>query len=164
MIEPELFKLGMRRMASSVSIVTTASGGARHGMVATAVSSVSADPPSMLVCVNRSASCHDPMSRSGSFCINLLDAADGAMARRFSSPEYRKVRFDGREWDTLVTGAPALVDALASFDCEVTQAVSVDSHTVYVGRVVAARLRPTEVTPLIYLDGRYKTIASAPAA
>ena len=154
----DLFKRGMRRLASGVSIITTAENGERHGMAATSVCSVSADPPTLLVCVNRTATTHAIIGRAGFFCVNFLAESDDDLARRFSSPVDRETRFEGREWTTLATDAPALVDALASFDCEVMQKVEVDSHTVFIGRVKAIELWHERIVPLVYLDGRFDAL------
>src|SRR4051794_2109966 len=125
-IDPSLFKRGMRRLAAGVSVVTTAEQGMLHGFVATSVSSVCAEPvPSLLVCVNRSVSSHDVIRRTGVFCANLLSSDDIGLARRFSSSQDRSKRFEGCDWVPLVTGAPALPGALASFDCEITDVMSV---------------------------------------
>lgn len=155
MIEAALFKSGMRRLAAGVSIVTTAVNGEWQGMVATSVCSVSAEPPSLLVCINAAASSHDAIRAAGFFCVNLLGNADDAIARRFAQPQQREARFADREWSTLVTGAPALVGALASFDCEISAAIPSGSHTIFVGTISAARLWQNEIEPLIYLDGHF---------
>jgi flavin reductase len=153
--DTDLFKRGMRRLAAGVSIITTCDESAGHGMVATSVCSVSADPPTLLVCVNRTATCHGAIRAAGFFCVNLLTTDDDALARRFSTPADRDARFHGRDWATLATGAPALVGALASFDCEIREALDVDSHTIFVGRVNAIELWQDAVDPLVYADGRF---------
>lgn len=155
MVEPALFKSGMRRLAAGVSIITTVADGTRFGLVATSVCSVSLEPPSLLVCVNHAASSHDAIQKAGFFCVNLLRKDDNDTARRFSSPEYRDIRFEDGRWGTLDTGAPALVDALASFDCEISKVITVSSHTVFIGNVTAVELWSKDVVPLIYFDGRY---------
>jgi flavin reductase len=164
MIDPGLFKSGMRRLASGVSLVTTVLDGQPHGMVATSVCSVSAEPPSLLVCVNRSSKSHDPIRDAGIFCINLLGAEDDEIARRFSAPEHRETRFAEREWASLVTGAPALADALASFDCRTAHTVPADTHTIFIAHVVAARVGQLGKGALVYLDGQYSTVAPGVAA
>jgi flavin reductase len=164
MIDATLFKSGMRRLASGVSLVTTVLDGKPHGLVATSVCSVSAEPPSLLVCVNRSSQSHDPIRDAGIFCINVLGAEDDALAQRFSSPEHRDTRFADRDWASLVTGAPALPDALASFDCRISSAVSVDSHTIFIAHVVAATLGQSRKGALLYLDGAYRVLTDGEAA
>jgi flavin reductase len=158
-IDPSLFKRGMRRLAAGVSVVTTAEHGTPHGFVATSVSSVCAEPvPSLLVCINRSVSSHDVIRRTGVFCANLLSSQDVELARSFASSRDRAKRFEAREWVALVTGAPALPGALASFDCEITDVMSVHSHSIVVGAVRDIRLWRDEVAPLLYFDGQYEVL------
>ncbi|MDB5512965.1 MAG: flavin reductase domain protein FMN-binding protein [Enterovirga sp.] len=156
MIDPGLFKRGMRRLASGVSLVTTIQDGVPHGFLATSVSSVSAEPrPCLLVCVNRSGSVHDRMQEAGVFCVNLLGETDVALAGRFTA-EDRNKRFAGDRWTTLLTGAPAVQGALASFDCEISDAVAIGSHTLFIGSVQALRLQDEDFSPLLYLNGRFE--------
>ena len=157
MIDSTLFKRGMRRLAAGVSIVTTIEGETPRGLVATSVSSVCAEPePSLLVCVNSTSSSHDAFNRVGVFCANVLSANDVELAQRFSLPEFRTTRFEKCPWVPLVTGAPALPSALASFDCEITHVIPVHSHTIFVGAVRDLKLWQNEVDALLYLDGQYQ--------
>jgi flavin reductase len=163
-IDGALFKRGMRRLAAGVSIITTMEHSVPQGLVATSVCSVCVEPePSLLVCVNFNSSCHDAISRSGIFCVNLLSSGDVELARRFSSSESRDQRFEETPWVQLVTGAPALPTTLASFDCEVTQVISVHSHTVFIGAVRDIRLWQRDVDALLYIDGQYGALASSAA-
>lgn len=156
MTDENLFKRGMRRLASGVSLVTTRDDdGAPHGMVATSVASVTTDPPSLLVCVNRTASCHGPMDRSGTFCVNFLREDDQEVAALFSSSKHRDVRFSRGDWRPLETGALALSSALASFDCRVHKRVEAGSHTIFIGEVASVMLWEEAISPLVYLDGAY---------
>jgi flavin reductase len=150
------FKLGMRRLAAGVSLITTLGDGKRHGLVATAVSSVTGEPPSLLVCVNQNASAHNHISRSGIFCVNVLSEDDQSTAARFSSATDREKRFEKGEWQTLVTGAPALVGSLVSFDCELKHALAYQSHTIFVAAIAETRVWDRGIAPLVYLDGRYR--------
>ena len=106
---------------------------------------------------------HDAISRTGIFCVNLLSSGDVDLARRFSSSEARDQRFEENPWVKLVTGAPALPATLASFDCEVTQVISVHSHTVFIGAVRDIRLWQRDVDALLYVDGQYGALASRAA-
>jgi flavin reductase len=163
-IDGALFKRGMRRLAAGVSIVTTIEHSVPQGMVATSVCSVCVEPePSLLVCVNLNSSCHDAISRSGIFCVNLLGSGDVELARRFSSSEARDQRFEENPWVKLVTGAPALPTTLVSFDCEITQVIPVHSHTVFIGAVRDIRLWQRDVDALLYIDGQYGVLASSAA-
>lgn len=157
------FKQGMRRLAAGVSIISTNADGAPHGLLVTSVTSVSAEPPALLVCINKSASAHDPIDRAGVFCVNVLHQDDDEVAGFFSRSQFRDQRFSGLRWTSMVTGAPALREALANFDCRVSHRVEFGSHTIFIGEVMAIRLRDGDVTPLIYLNGQYHRLAS-PAA
>lgn len=156
-VDSVLFKQGMRRLAAGVSIIATEFEGKRHGLVATAVSSVSADPPTLLVCIAQSASAHDFIARSGRFSVNVLGAQDRAVAEKFSVPALRARRFEFGEWTTLHTGAPVLATALVGFDCVVGEEARVASHTVFFGRVVGVRVHEGAIDPLLFWNGAYQT-------
>lgn len=149
------YKAGMRRLAAGVSLITTGHGETQAGLIATAVNSVSADPPTLLICVNQSASAHDIIAACGNFCVNILPTACIDIAGQFSSSARRAERFASGEWRTLASGAPVLCDALASFDCRVTQQIAYHSHTIFLGEILDVRVTETEVEPLIYLDRNF---------
>ena len=150
----EQFKLGMRRLASGVSIVATLDKEGPKGFLATSVSSVALEPsPCLLVCVNRSVSCHDAVIESGFFSINVLARKDTQIARRFSSPVFRDQRFEADLWRPLKTGAPVYRDALVTFDCEVMTTMPVHTHTILIGKVLAVGAADENIDPLIYFDG-----------
>jgi flavin reductase len=160
--DPAQFKQGMRRLASGVTVVTTHADDQPHGFSATSVTSVSADPaPVLLVCVSKSVSCHDKILQSGSFCVNVLSECEIETARLFSSPEQRDRRFGSCAWRPLVTGAPALINALANFDCRIRHSTEVQTHTVFFGEVVHIELRGHEIHPLVYANGEFGGIRSA---
>jgi flavin reductase (DIM6/NTAB) family NADH-FMN oxidoreductase RutF len=105
-------------------------------MTATAVCSVSADPPTLLVCLNRNGSTCAAVSESGVFSVNLLNPNNVDLASAFSrAPADLQDRFLAGEWTVLETGAPILRDSAASFDCEVTQEIDSGSHRIFIGRV-----------------------------
>lgn len=153
------FKQGMRRLASGVSLITTTDGHGRHGFIATSVSSVCAEPiPALSVCVNRAVSSYQVLADAGIFCVNLLQESDVELARRFSSSADRHLRFEGRQWGALRTGAPVLSTALAAFDCKVVFAHSVHTHTIFVGHVVDLKVADDEIDPLLYFNGGYNAL------
>lgn len=151
------FRDAMRHLASGVSLVTTKGlDGGRQGMLATAVASVTADPPTILVCVNRSATMHNDLIESRNFCVNFLGHRHIELSRRFSSSEARASRFNTGDWTTLATGAPVLEGALSTLDCELESVVEIGSHTVLFGRVVDIRIaKDTADRPLLYYDRQY---------
>ena len=155
----------MRQLAAGVTLVTTAAAdGTRAGLTATAVSSVSAEPPQLLACVNREGEAHDLLLATRCLAVNLLSAGQVDLAERFSGRTgvAGEARFAAGRWATLVTGAPVLEDALASFDCRVVATLAAGTHTVFVARVEAAVVRPDPAGPLAYLDGGYAFLRQLP--
>ena len=156
--DPALFKKGMRYLAGGVTLITTCCEGLRGGLTATAVCSVSAAPPQLLVCVNKTASAHDPIGKSGVFAVNVLSTKHIALALRFSGQDGvdGDARFEDKgNWRTLTTGSPVLGDALVTFDCELVNRVDVGTHTIYIGHIVDVAV--SEGSPLIYADGLFLT-------
>lgn len=151
------FRNALRHLASGVSLVTTKGlSGKRHGMLATAVSSVTADPPTILVCVNRSATMHNDLIESRNFSVNFLGQKHLGLSKRFSSSEARESRFDTHHWIELSTGAPVLDGALSALDCQLESAVEVGSHSVLFGRVIDIKVSPPAGDrPLLYYDRQY---------
>jgi flavin reductase len=159
MITSKIFKMGFRRLASGVSCVTTKWNGQRHGFVATSVSSLCNEPPTLIVCVNRTVSSHDPIRESGVLCVNVLCHGDQAMASLFADKDRRESRFSGRDWTEMKTGAPVLREALVAFDCVVDTQVPYASHTIFIGRIVDALVRRSSTeSPLLYFDGSFREL------
>jgi flavin reductase (DIM6/NTAB) family NADH-FMN oxidoreductase RutF len=147
-------------MAAGVGIVTTGAKGERRGLTATAICSLSDDPPTVLACVNVRAAAHDFIIQHGAFAINALASDQKELARCFSgqlglSGEDRFVMGD---WRILQTGAPILGSALFSLDCELVDHKAVATHTIFIGRVVAAGHQPS--SPLVYHQGAYKLLTA----
>lgn len=157
----DAFRQGMRSLAAGVTLVTTLAADGPHGFVATAVTSLSVEPkPSLLVCVNRESATRAHILEAGSFAVNLLSTDHVGLARRFTDGP-REHRFADRHWMRLPSGAPALSDSLAVFDCRVMSASDVHSHTILIGEVDTVRLGGKAHDPLLYFDGEYRTIDGA---
>lgn len=158
-MDPVLYREAMSRYAGHVQLVVTELGGVRRGVTITAACSVSDQPPSLLVCLNNTNDKNAVFFESGRFSLNCLSAEHQELANGFagfgglSADE----RFARGRWDTLVTGVPVLVDAIASFDCFVTDSKVTASHTVLFGEVAAIRLGP-QAPALIYLDRAYRAL------
>ena len=146
-IDVDTFRTGMRRLAGHVCIVTTSFQGQRAGLTATAVSSVAAEPPTLLICINRQNSSHSVIRQSGIFAVNVLALEDQGLANRFASRILGEERFAEGVWRTLDTGAPLLESALVSFDCRIAQAVEVGTHGVLFGAIEGIRVRQTQTKP-----------------
>lgn len=154
------FRSAMRQVALPVAVVTARTGETRNGLTATAVCSVAADPPTMLVCVNRNAMADRVIAESGAFAVNFLTEAQHWIARLFSTPKLEpEDRFAETRWGVLETGAPVLDGALAVFDCRVQHCVSVSTHNIYVGSVAASS--SLDEDGLIYRAGAFRRLAPA---
>jgi len=112
------------------------------------------DPPSLLVCVNRTASLHEPLEQGADFCVNILHRDHSEISAACSGKARGEARFAIGEWGAMPDGCPMLEDAQASFFCRNEQAMSYGTHRIVIGRVEAVRIAG-EVDPLVYADGRY---------
>lgn len=150
------FRSAMRNVPGAVSIVTTGERPSRHGLTLTAGCSLSTEPSTVLVCVNKSAGAHDTIRDSRAFCWNILAADHSALAYKFSGQDGSKgdMRFTEGSWQQLVTGAPSLIEAICSFDCRVVEAHDAGSHTIFVGQVVAQTTN-ADREPLLYVKGSF---------
>jgi flavin reductase (DIM6/NTAB) family NADH-FMN oxidoreductase RutF len=152
------FIAAMGQHVSSVCVITSTKNGKRNGLTATAMTSVSAEPPRLLVCVNKSGASHDAITTSGMFCVNVLAEEQEKVAKAFAGMMGRDFdRFSVGEWDELVTGAPALINATAIFDCEVKQVIDQFSHSIIIGEVLAARHKKSQDT-LLYGARRFRAL------
>ena len=147
------FRKAMRTLASAVSIVSTTSDDRRFGMTATAVCSLSMQPPTLLVCINQSSSLHHPVLNAGRFCINILHASHVELARTFSRKDVED-RFAHGNWGVDDHGVPFIADAQASVFCSVEETYRHRTHSIVVGAVYRIAVRDS-IHPLLYQDGRY---------
>lgn len=148
------FRDAMRRFPTGVTVVTTRIDGVAHGFTANAFASVSAEPPTVLICVNRDASAHPLISQSSIFCVNVLSLEQRELARRFADSAMRASRFDGLTVHAAATGAPVIDGVLAYFDCRLAEEYTAGTHTVFLGTVVASGTRAGK--PLGYFDAGYR--------
>ncbi|MGD9784081.1 MAG: flavin reductase family protein [Hyphomicrobiaceae bacterium] len=155
-ISSQAYRALMRHQAGAVTVVACGIGDERAGLTATAFSSLSDSPPTVLVCVQRTAGAHDVISRARAFSVNILASDQQAVAERFAgkSGETGEARFAGLEWKRLATGAPVLAGALASLDCELLEQHGFTTHSIFIGRVVDGLMR-AEAEPLLYFRGDY---------
>lgn len=150
------FRVAMRRMAATVSIISTRLESVPYGMTATAVSPVSMDPPSLLVAVNQSASIHAPIKSLGVFWVNLLGEDHIEQCQAFSGKLSGSNRFHSGTWIE-ERGMPLLADAQANICCEVELQIPFATHTIFISRVIEVRASGS-VRPLVYLDGQPRRV------
>ncbi|WP_440995985.1 flavin reductase family protein [Arhodomonas sp. SL1] len=152
----DAFKGGMRRLAGAVNIVATAHEGERNGLTATAVTSLSAEPPRLLACVNLSGRTFQLIAASRRMSVNVLGRDQEDVAKRFAGMlgEPGSNPFEVTNWDTSARGIPMLHGALASFDCVVEEMLVTHTHAVLIGEVKEVVATDPEA-PLLYMNGRF---------
>lgn len=152
-ISDDKFKELMRKIASSVAVITTCHDGHRHGMTATAVCSVSANPPAILIAVNRSARSHALISAGRAYNVNILADHQREVSGLFSSKEsdpFAHVPYHDGD-----NGLPVIDGAVASLECRIALEIDFGTHTIFVGNVTAGSV--SAGNPLIYQEGAYKS-------
>jgi flavin reductase (DIM6/NTAB) family NADH-FMN oxidoreductase RutF len=154
---------GMSRAAATVSIVTTAGDAGREGVTVSAMTSVCVDPgaPSLLVCMHHQGRTAQAICQNKIFCVNVLREEHGRLADLFAGRVQDETveRFASGVWATLTTGAPVAAEALASFDCKLTESVRCGSHWIFIGEVIDLVLGEHKA-PLVYANRAYRALCS----
>lgn len=152
----ETFLVAMRNVANSVTVVTTDGDAGRNGATVSSFCSVSADPPTLLVCLNRSGSTASTIRLNGRFCVNILPENHRETAQAFARPDTPKLElFAKTPWQHDVGPCPYLDDATAFF-CDVSEVMEATSHDIFIGNVKAVNNGYSK--PLIYLDQAYHSV------
>lgn len=149
-----LFKNAMRRLAASVTVVTAVKEQEKCGITATAVTSVTTNPPAMLVCVNRSASVHSVLKKGAPFCVNLLHHQHVDISNAFGGFFKCEDKFAYGTWHENDHKVPYLADAQANLFCTVDGEIDYGTHTIVIGKIESITIAG-EVAPLIYQNGSY---------
>ncbi len=161
----DAFVRTMRRVASSVAVVTTDGPAGCHGATVSAFSSVSADPPMILVCLRAGSRIAEAVAANGNLCVNVLPQDRHDLANRFAGKDDHLVedRFSGVEYFG-VRGAPPEIDGATIFSGSVAHIVPAGSHSIVICQVQS--VREGAAAPLTYLDGTYHCVVpqSQPAA
>ena len=164
-VSRESYREAMARLGAAVNVITTSGPGGRRGFTASAVCSVTDDPPTLLVCCNRIHDSHAALLANRVMCINTLAAGQGEVSDVFAGIAgfEGEARFDTAAWYELETGAPALHGSVVSFDCRIVQSTDVGTHSVFFGEVVALRHGPGH-GGLIYFGRAYHPVGYSEAA
>ena len=160
-ISSEDFKLGMRNLAGHCVVIAAAHGDIRAGLTATAICSITAEPPRILACVNRCVFAHSIIKRSGRLSINVLGSEQESIARRFAGmePEVNgEERFVDDDWDIGEQGTPIMRCALAIFDCEVVETIAASTHDLFICEVQGITGSLDQHSALVYFAGQFNTI------
>lgn len=158
-VEDSAFKLAMRNLAGAVSVITVGTGSNRTGFTATSVSSFSAEPPTILVSLNKTSSSWPILRDAASFACNILSDGQSPVADRFAGKGGIKGndRYVGWEWDRLESGVLGLQSALAVLDCDVDEIIERHTHALVFGRVRHIEVTTSE-QPLLYWRGQYQQL------
>ncbi|GLS44268.1 flavin reductase [Methylobacterium brachythecii] len=150
------FREAMSCLGAAVNVVTSAGSAGRLGFTATAVCSVSDQPPTLIVCMNRSSAQNEGVKSNGVLCVNTLSHEQQDLGAVFAGMTQARSeeRFLGASWSTLATGAPVLHGSLASFDCEIERVIEVGTHSVFVCSVLDVATNRTGES-LVYFRRRY---------
>jgi flavin reductase (DIM6/NTAB) family NADH-FMN oxidoreductase RutF len=157
-VSADEFKAGLSLWGSGVTIVTSRAGDEIHGMTVSAFSSVSLDPPLVLVCADKSSNTLAVIEKGRCFAANVLASHQQDLSNRFASKKDEFRRFEGVETADGATGAPLIAGCLANIDCRVVAAHDAGDHVIYVGEVV--EIREDSGDPLIHFQGRYRALAA----
>jgi flavin reductase len=151
------YRDAMACLGAAVSIVTTDGPGGRAGFTASAVCSVTDEPPTLLVCLNRASSAYASVTSNGVLCVNVLSARHEPLSRLFGGRIPAEERFAAGVWSRLETGAPVLADGAAAFDCRIADIANVGTHDVLFCHVLALK-RSSCADSLIYFGREYHVV------
>lgn len=156
-VSRELFISGMRQVASSVAVVTTNGKAGRHGATVSAFSSVSADPPQLLVCLRSASRIAAAVHANGAFCLNVLSHLHSHVAERFSGTHDSAVadRFEGIDLH-LNGGDWVVLNDATAFACAISGQLTASTHTIFLGQV--QHVQTSDHDPLTYQQGRYRQL------
>ena len=159
-ISSEQFRDALRHFPAGVTVVTVQSPNREkpHGLTVSAFNSVSPEPPLILVAIDHRSYGHEMMEDVGAtFAVNILANDQSEMSNRFAWVKDED-RFAVGDWDTAVTGAPILKDAIAWLDCTIYSRLKAGTHTIYIGRVQASSVNRPDENPLIYWNRGYRQL------
>lgn len=159
------YREAMSRLGAAVNIITTTAPEGDIGFTASAVCSVTDNPPTLLVCMNRNSRLNLSFRTSGVLCVNVLAHENQDLSPVFAGAGDLPMaeRFARASWLRLSTGAPVLAEAAASFDCTIDQISEIGTHSVFFCKVQAIHLGDAR-TGLIYHGRAYHKVSSEPVA
>jgi flavin reductase len=157
MISKEAYRDGMAHLAAAVNVITTDGPAGPGGFTASAVCSVTDDPPTLLVCLHLLSRQNEIMRTNGVLCVNALAADQAPLSALFATQGLSMdERFAPADWTTLKTGAPVLEGAVAAFDCRIVERLERGTHAVLFCEVQAVRIGDSE--PLVYFGRSYRAM------
>ncbi|MFJ7882394.1 flavin reductase family protein [Pseudomonas sp. NPDC096917] len=155
------FCKGMRHLAGACVVIASGTDSERAGLTATAVCSITADPPRLLICVNRNVRAHELIKRAGAFSINVLAHDQEVIAKRFAGMVEGvagEQRFAEGNWEPGISGVPLLEDALVSFECRLAEVIPASTHDMFIGEVIGVRGLQEQDGALVYFNSKFATL------
>jgi flavin reductase len=147
------FRKAMRNYIYSVSILSNKNiDGELNAITVSSVTSISMEPPSLLVCINKSSRIHDTLIKNSDFCINLLNKNQQEISNICSTDSLYDQRFDHDKWNTQTI--PFLEEAQANIFCSIEDLVPYHTHTIVIVKVLNA-ISNDKINTLIYINGKY---------
>jgi flavin reductase (DIM6/NTAB) family NADH-FMN oxidoreductase RutF len=141
----------MGGFATGVTVASTRIGDETWGMTANGITSLSLDPPLVLLAVQKEVASHGKFKEGGCFALNILTAEQQELSDRFAFKGPKD--FSGLEYTTAETGAPILADSLGWVDCRITEVLAGGDHDIFIGEILAGEVGSGE--PLLYFNGKY---------
>lgn len=159
-VEKQAYREAMARLGAAVNVITTDGPGGRAGFTASAVCSVTDTPPTLLVCTNRANDSYPAMKQNAVLCVNTLAGAHEDLSPVFAGMTEHTMlaRFEGATWHTLLTGAPLLDGALASFDCRITRIIEVGTHDIFICAVEGVEVGEVHEGLIYYARGYHRVM------
>lgn len=159
MITKSAYRDAMARFGAAVNVITSDGAAGRCGFTASAVCSVTDEPPTVLVCINRNSDSHPIIAINKVLCVNTLNAGQQALSPLFGGQVESdlETRFAAASWSVLETGSPVLDEATVAFDCRVSGITEIGTHSVLFCEVVALREGPAH-EGLIYFGRDYHPV------
>jgi flavin reductase (DIM6/NTAB) family NADH-FMN oxidoreductase RutF len=158
-IDPTEYRSIIGRLPTGVTVITAAVDGRLHGMTANAVTSLSLEPPMVLVCIDQKAHAHGVLERAGAFAVNVLGEHQEQVSRLFSvSEEPEPGRLRGVAFTIGRTGAPLLADCVAYLECRVREIAAGGDHSIFMGEVIHQGV-VSDAPPLLFFRGQYRAVA-----
>lgn len=152
----DAFRGGMSRLAGGICLITAkAADGGFVGLTVTSATSLSADPPSMICCINKTSRSHDTIVQSGAFAANVIAASDKDLAAIFATEKTMDEKFAGGQWLSRETGSPILTSAAVAFDCRIREIVQATSHSILIGDVVDVYLPDVSPAGMVYWERQF---------
>ena len=156
----DLFRAAMRGHGSTVTLITTRLDGQDKGITATAMMSLSMEPPSIAVAINKASSLYPPLKQRGELCVNILKADQKSYSDAFFKMPQGEARFASPGWEISPSDLPYLKFAQANLFCRVTDSIEFGSHILFIAEVQNV-VCSNGADPLLYCDGQYTNLTQA---